>query len=69
MIPFHTAEIAAALNSAKRVIGVEQNSEAQLCALIREKTGFEIKEKLLKYSGRQFTAHELFDKTRALLKK
>ena len=69
MIPFHTAEITAALTSAKRVIGVEMNSEAQLCALIREKTGFEIKEKLLKYSGRQFTAHELFDKTKDLLKK
>jgi 2-oxoglutarate ferredoxin oxidoreductase subunit alpha len=67
MIPFHTAEISAALTSSKRVIGVEQNSEAQLCALIREKTGFEIKEKLLKYSGRQFTAHELFDKTKQLI--
>jgi 2-oxoglutarate ferredoxin oxidoreductase subunit alpha len=69
MIPFHTKEISAILENAKRVIGVEQNSEAQLCALIREKTGYLIKDKILKYSGRQFTAHELYDKTKALLKK
>lgn len=69
MIPFHTKEISAILENAKRVIGVEQNGEAQLCALIREKTGYLIEDKLLKYSGRQFTAHELYDKTKVLLKK
>jgi 2-oxoglutarate ferredoxin oxidoreductase subunit alpha len=69
MIPFHTKEISAILSNAKRVIGVEQNSEAQLCALIREKTGYLIEDKILKYSGRQFTADELYDKTKVLLKK
>ncbi len=69
MIPFHTKEISAILSDAKRVIGVEQNSEAQLCALIREKTGYLIKDRILKYSGRQFTAHEIYEKTKALLKK
>ena len=66
MIPFHTKEISAILEKAKHVIGVEQNSEAQLCALIREKTGFLIEDKILKYSGRQFTAHEIYEKTKAL---
>lgn len=69
MIPFHTAEITALLEKSRRVIGVEQNSEAQLCALIREKTGFVVKEKILKYSGRQFTAHEIYDKAKALIQK
>jgi len=69
MIPFHTKEITELLGKAKRVIGVEQNSEGQLCALIREKTGYLIEEKILKYSGRQFTAHEIYDKAKALLKK
>jgi 2-oxoglutarate ferredoxin oxidoreductase subunit alpha len=67
MIPFHTAQVAEILGKAKRVVGVEQNGEAQLCALIREKTGYLIKDKILKYSGRQFTAHEIYDKTKALL--
>jgi 2-oxoglutarate/2-oxoacid ferredoxin oxidoreductase subunit alpha len=69
IIPFHTKEISAVLENAKRVIGVEQNSEAQLCALIREKTGYLIEDKILKYSGRQFTAHELYDNTKDLIKK
>lgn len=69
MIPFHTKEIGEILNKSKHVIGIEQNSEAQLCALIREKTGYLINDKILKYSGRQFTAHELYDKVKALLKK
>ncbi len=69
MLPFHTKEIGEILAKSKHVIGIEQNSEAQLCALIREKTGFLINDKLLKYSGRQFTAHELLDKVKALLKK
>jgi 2-oxoglutarate ferredoxin oxidoreductase subunit alpha len=68
MIPFHTDEVTKILKKAKRVIGVEQNSEAQLCALIREKTGYLIDEKILKYSGRQFTAHEIYDRTKELLK-
>jgi 2-oxoglutarate/2-oxoacid ferredoxin oxidoreductase subunit alpha len=69
MIPFHTEEVAKILRKAKRVIGVEQNGEAQLCALIREKTGYLIEEKILKYSGRQFTADEIYDRTKELLKK
>lgn len=42
------------------------NSEAQLCALITEKTGIFMHDKILKYSGRQFTAHELYDLTKKI---
>jgi len=66
MIPFHAKEVTEILGKCKRLVGVEQNGEAQLCALIREKTGFLIQEKILKYSGRQLTAHEIFDKFKAL---
>jgi len=69
MIPFHTKEVTEILGKCKRVIGVEQNSEAQLCALIREKTGYLINEKILKYSGRQLTAHEVYDKFKSLKNK
>ena len=53
------------LLKAKKTVGVEQNYEAQLCALISEKTGVFMDHKILKYSGRQFTAHEIYDRVKA----
>lgn len=47
------------LTNEKRIICVEQNGTGQLASLIRESTGITIKEKLLKYDGRQWTAEEL----------
>lgn len=67
MSPFHTKEIGEILRACKLTIDVEMNSEAQLAALISEKTGFFIPHKILKYSGRQFTAHEIFDRTKEIV--
>lgn len=67
MSPFHSREIGEILRSCKRTIGVEMNNEGQLCALISEKTGYFVHDKILKYSGRQFTAHELYEKTLEIL--
>lgn len=69
MCPFHSKEIGEILRACKRTVGVEMNSEGQMCSLIAEKTGFFVHDKILKYSGRQFTAHELFDRTLALINK
>lgn len=66
-IPFHTEEVKAALNEAKFKVGVEMNYEGQMCAYLAEKTGIFMDEKILKWSGRQFTAHELYDKAKKLL--
>lgn len=68
-IPFHTEEVTAALSAAKFKVGVEMNYEGQMCAYLAEKTGIFMDEKILKWSGRQFTAHELYDKTKKLLAK
>jgi len=68
-IPFHTEEIRAILSKSKFKVGVEMNYEGQMCSVISEKTGIFMDEKILKWSGRQFTAHELYDKVKALLKK
>jgi 2-oxoglutarate ferredoxin oxidoreductase subunit alpha len=68
MSPFHSKEIGEILRACKITIGVEMNNEAQLCALISEKTGYFVHHKILKYSGRQFTAHELYDRTKEVLK-
>ncbi len=43
----------------KNVILVENNSKGQLGDVIREKTGFEIKNKILRYDGRPFLRDEL----------
>lgn len=53
---------AALLAVKKRIIDVEQNATGQLASLIREHTGIEIKEKLLKYDGRPFFPEEILGK-------
>jgi len=62
MYPFPTAETTQLLGNAKRIIGVEQNSMGQLAALIRENTGIEIKEKILKFDGRPFFPEDIAEK-------
>ena len=69
MSPFHSAQIGKILRGCKRTVAVEMNSEGQLCALIAEKTGYFVNDKILKYSGRQFTAEEIFNRTMELLNK
>lgn len=60
LAPFQSEDVKKILNKAERsgarVIGVEQNFSGQLCGLVREKTGIEIKEKILKYDGREMDA-------------
>jgi len=68
-IPFHTEEVRAILSKAKMKIGVEMNFEGQMCSYITEKTGIFMDEKILKWSGRQFTVDEVLEKTRVLIKK
>jgi 2-oxoglutarate ferredoxin oxidoreductase subunit alpha len=60
LAPFQSESVKKILNKAiragVRVIGVEQNFSGQLCGLIREKTGIEISERILKYDGREMDA-------------
>jgi len=60
LAPFHEEAVKKILNKVMRgggrVIGVEQNFSGQLCGLVREKTGIEISEKILKYDGREMDA-------------
>ncbi|MEK7136924.1 MAG: transketolase C-terminal domain-containing protein [Patescibacteria group bacterium] len=59
--PLKTARFQELAAKAKRVILIEGNYQGQLGAFLREKTGIEIKEKLLKYDGRPFFLEELRD--------
>ncbi len=60
LYPFPTEATRALLGNAKRVIDVEQNGTGQLASLIRQHTGIEIKEKILKFDGRPFYPDEIW---------
>ena len=57
--PFPTWEVLPIIKKARKVVCVEGNFTGQLAGLITEKTGFEIKEKILKYDSRPFDPVEL----------
>jgi 2-oxoglutarate/2-oxoacid ferredoxin oxidoreductase subunit alpha len=64
--PFDTERVKQELNGAERIICIEGNHNSQLASLIREKTGIEITEKILKYDSMPFDpvalAEEINDK-------
>ena len=53
--PFPVEAATAALGSARRLVGVENNATAQLATLIRANTGRAMDDVILKYDGRAFT--------------
>lgn len=63
--PLHPST-AGLLGKARRLATVEGNATAQLARLIRRETGIEIKERLLNYSGLQFSVERVRDGLRAL---
>lgn len=67
--PFASNYVAEILNKAKNTLIVECNYSGQLAGVIRENTGIEIQNKLLKYDGRPFYAEEIVKKAKEILKK
>lgn len=67
--PFPTKQVAERLRKSKYLINVEQNFTAHMGALIREKTGIEILDNLLKYDGRQIYPEEVVEKVKKVLNK
>ncbi|MCX8093460.1 MAG: 2-oxoacid:acceptor oxidoreductase subunit alpha [Candidatus Goldbacteria bacterium] len=61
VFPLHS-KTAKYLNKAQKVIIIENNATGQFADLIKSQTGFEIKEKILKYNGLQFSVEELINK-------
>ncbi len=57
LVPFHAEEVSAILGAAKKTVLVEQNYSAMLGGVIRENTGFDFEEKVLKYDGRQMDSN------------
>ncbi len=59
MRPFPTAALAERLRRAKRLVLVENNYSGQLGQVVREQTGIELKNRILKFDGRPFSEDEL----------
>lgn len=65
MSPFPSMAVEKLLQSAKRLVVVENNRTAQLRSLIREQTGITIDQAVLRYDGRQFNAATLAEQLTA----
>lgn len=59
--PFPTEAVNQLLSSSSRIIDIEHNATAQLASLVREHTGIEITEKILKFDGRPFYPEEIVE--------
>lgn len=66
--PFPADEILAALKNSKQLLNIECNQSAQMGGLIREYTGMEIADNLLKHDGRPFFVEEITEKIKSTLK-
>lgn len=64
LFPFKDDEVREELKTARKTILIENNYSGQLGSLIREKTGIEIKDKILRYDGKTFTADEIYSELR-----
>ncbi len=69
ILPFHTKVIKKILEGCKIKVNVEMNYEGQLASVIAEKTGIFMDHSILKWSGRQFTADQIYEKTKEILDK
>lgn len=61
ILPLKTSTLLKLAEKGKRMILIESNQTGQLGNLIREKCGYEFKEKLLKYDGRPFFVDDILD--------
>jgi 2-oxoglutarate ferredoxin oxidoreductase subunit alpha len=68
MVPFDSEKVVEELRGAKKIIDVEANRLAQLAMLIREKTGIEIRDKILRYDSQPFDTIELAEQLNTALK-
>ncbi|MBI2142392.1 2-oxoacid:acceptor oxidoreductase subunit alpha [Candidatus Woesearchaeota archaeon] len=66
--PFPTESVSKALRARKPKLMIENNYSGQMAAVIREKTGIEIRHKLLKYDGRPIYPEEIAEEVKKVLK-
>ncbi|MEK7543401.1 MAG: 2-oxoacid:acceptor oxidoreductase subunit alpha [Patescibacteria group bacterium] len=64
LYPFPVESATSLLTGSTRIIDIEQNATGQLASLVRQQTGIDITEKLLKYDGRPFLPEEIIERVR-----
>jgi 2-oxoglutarate ferredoxin oxidoreductase subunit alpha len=64
--PFPIAEVTAALDGRKPIVGLELNFSGQLARLLRQETGRAVDHLVVKYNGRPVSARELSEALRAI---
>ncbi len=69
MSPFPVEVVTNILQRAKHIVDIESNYTGQLAEVIREKTGIEIDDKMLKFDGRPFYPTEIVGKITKVLKR
>ena len=67
--PFLSEDVGAILAKAKRPIIIENNYTSQMARLIRMETGFNIKDRVLKYDGEPFPAGLAYEQVKKILSK
>ena len=67
--PFPTETVEKILKRAKTTVIVEGNQTSQMASVIREKTGIEIENKILRFDGRPFSPEDLFTSFKELIAK
>lgn len=65
--PFPAYTVATVFKQAPSCLVVENNYTAQLAGLIREKTGYHIKEQLLRFDGLPFTAQDIITRVKEII--
>ncbi len=61
IVPFHADHVLSLLNSAKKVIIVENNYSGQFARYLRSETGFAAHGHIRKYDGEPFMPHHIVD--------
>jgi 2-oxoglutarate/2-oxoacid ferredoxin oxidoreductase subunit alpha len=69
LAPFLSEDVEAILTKAKRPIIIENNYTSQMARLIRMETGFNIKDRVLKYDGEPFPAGLAYEQVKKILSK
>ncbi len=59
--PFPKEALVKIFSQVKKIVDIEANSTAQMAGWIREQTGIEIKDRILKYDGRPFYPEEIIE--------
>src|SRR5213593_442526 len=66
--PFPTEFVQKILSNSRRTVAIENNYSGQMAGLIRERTGIEVDNKVLKFDGRPFSQNEVYEGIKDILR-